>query len=146
MKNKFKEHIKEFLLRGLLVMGFGPLILATVYLFLWIFGVAENITLSSLVLGNFTVTILSFICGGITVIYKVESLPLPVQIMIQALVLYLSYVTIYLVNGWLKNSWFTFIIFSVSFAVGFAIIWVIVYLSTRKSSRKLNEQINNNEK
>ena len=145
MRSKFKEYVKEFFLRGLFAMGFGPLVLATIYLFLWFFGVDENISLPSLVLGIFTVTVLAFICGGITVIYKVESLPLPFQIMIQAMVLYLSYATIYLINGWLKKSLIPFIIFSVSFAAGFAIIWVIVYFGTRKSSRKLNEKINNKE-
>jgi len=145
MRNNFKTFIKEFFFRGLFAMGFGPLVMAVVFFFLDLFNVIETISVSSVVLGVFTVSLLAFIVSGMTVIYQVESLPLASQILIHALVLYLTYAAVYLINGWLSSDIIAFGVFSACFVLGFALIWLIVYLCTRKSTEKLNENLKNTE-
>ena len=141
MNGRSKELLKDFFLRGFLAMGFGPIVLSLVYFFLFIFKVVETVNIISVILGIFTISLLAFIVAGMTVIYRVERLPLVFKILIHAFVLYLSYASIYLVNGWLGSDAMPFIIFSVSFAVGFALIWVIVYFRIRRNISELNREI-----
>ncbi len=137
-----KDFIKEFCKRGLIAAWGGPLVMAIVFFILGKTGVVSSLTVDEAVLGIFTSTLLAFIAGGISCIYGVERLPLFHAIIIHAIVLYLDYLLIYLLNGWLKNALVPVAIFSVSFIVGYAIIWGIVYLIIKKNTQRLNEKLN----
>ncbi len=136
-----KKVFKEFMHRGLLCMGFGPLVLAVVFAILNLCGVVEIITVSQMVLGIFTVTLMAFVAAGITVVYQVEKLPLLYATLIHGITLYLDYAVIYLVNGWLKDGATPFIIFTVIFIIGYAFVWGVVYLFIRKDIEKMNRKI-----
>lgn len=138
-----KKYFKEFMHRGLLCMGFGPLVLAVVFGILDLCGVVHVISVSQMVLGIFTVILMAFIAAGVTIVYKIEKLPLLYATIIQGVTLYLDYAIIYLVNGWLKNGLTPFIIFTIIFVLGYALIWGIVYLFIRKDIEKINKKIRN---
>ncbi len=142
MKKIIKKYYKEFLFKGLCSFGFGPIILAVIYAILGLCGVIEQISCFEFCFGIFSVSLLAFLAAGITVVYKIEELPLITAISIHGIVLYLLYATIYLLNGWIKNDPHTLLIFTIAFASGYLIIWAFVYLFTRKSTKKLNEKIN----
>ena len=137
-----KSFLKGFAIRGLIAFGFGPVIMAIVYLCIAWSGVEDALSLTEVAKQILLVSFMAFLAGGITAIYQIEKLPLPFAIFIQAAVLYADYVVIYLINGWLENSFVPIIVFTVIFIVGFAIVWGIVYLFTRKSAKKLNERLN----
>ena len=90
MKTKGK-FIKDFALRGLIAMGFGPLVLAIVYSILGLVGVVESIGVYEMPLGIVTITALAFLCGGITVVYQIESLAISKAITLHGVVLYIAY-------------------------------------------------------
>ena len=136
-----KNFLKDFMHRGLLCMGFGPLVLAIVLAILNVCGVAETVTASQMVLGIITITVMAFVAAGVTAIYKVERLPLLYATLIHGAVLYLNYAIIYLVNGWLKDGLTPFVVFTVIFILGFALTWSIVYLFIRKDIDKINDRI-----
>ena len=71
-------------------------------------------------------------------IYKIERLPITLAALIHAGVLYLDYIGIYLINGWLKGGIIPFIVFTSCFFVGFALVWLIIYLTTKKSTDEVN--------
>ena len=96
-----KKIIAEFFRRGLVAFGFGPLILAIIFLILQCNGVVETLSVNQVCLGIFSLSALAFVAGGMNVIYQVERLPLMVAILIHGCVLYLCYLATYLVNGWL---------------------------------------------
>ena len=137
-----KSFLKGFAIRGLIAFGFGPVIMAIVYFCIALSGVEDALSLTEVAKQILLVSFMAFLAGGITAIYQIEKLPLPFAILIQAAVLYVDYIGIYLINGWLKNSFVPIIVFTVIFIVGFAIVWGIVYLFTRKSAKKLNERLN----
>lgn len=143
MRGIIKNYYKEFLLRGLLVAGGGPLVLAIVYGILGTCGVVENMSVTEVVLGIVTTTILAFLAAGITVVYKIEELPLPIAILLHGVILYIAYAVIYLVNGWLASGLIPFLIFSAVFVVGYILIWSIVYICIRNSTNKLNKKLKN---
>lgn len=138
-----KSYIKEFMMRGLFVCGFGPVIWAIIYAILNAVGVIDTISVSKTVTEIISVTLLAFIAGGIGIIYKVEKVPLVAATFIHALALYADYVIIYLMNGWLGREIISLVVFTACFIVGFAAIWLAVYFTTKKSTDEINECLRN---
>lgn len=133
-----KNIVLEFFRRGLIVCGFGPIILAIIYLILQQNAGVETLTVNQVCMGIFSISALAFIAGGMNVIYQIEQLPLMVAIMIHGIILYITYLGTYLLNDWLESGIFPFLIFTGIFVVGYLIIWTIIYVITKKRADKLN--------
>ena len=137
-----KSNIMEFIRRGMIACGFGPIILAIIYLVLQHQGAVETLTVNQVCLGIFSLSALAFIAGGMNILYQIEQLPLLVAILIHGSVLYVSYLVTYLVNGWLKLGITPIIAFSSIFFLGYILIWVLIYTSTRRNTENLNRILN----
>ena len=135
-----RRHISDFIRRGLISCGFGPLVLAILYLILQKQGVIENLTVEEVCIGIFSLFTLAFVAGGMNVIYQIEQLPLMVAIMIHGGVLYLSYLLTYLLNVWLKWGTTPILVFTGIFVLGYLAIWAIIYPITRKNTASINEK------
>ena len=138
-----KQFMKTFIHRGALFCGLGPVIAAVVYIFLSANGTVTAIAVSTYIREIFTATLMAFIAAGISAIYTVEKLALPLAGLIQGAVLLLDYLSIYLLNGWLKPSLMTIVIFISIFIAVFGAIWMIVYLCIQRQIKRLNENIGN---
>ncbi|MDO4892781.1 MAG: DUF3021 domain-containing protein [Eubacteriales bacterium] len=136
-----KKFIIEFLKRGALFAGLGPVILAVIYIFLSANGVVETIAVSKLITEILTSTLMAFIAAGISAVYKVEKLQIGIASLIQGSVLFFDYIIVYLLNGWIPFKWNVILVFTVIFVVGFLLIWAIIYLSIRHRIKKMNEQL-----
>ena len=134
-----KKFILDFIHRGFLTSGGGPLILGFSYLILWRSDVIETIPADKVVLGIITSFILAFVAGGIQAIYQIEKLSLLWAIFIHGLVLYLDYIVIYLMNGWLKRD--GTLIFTVCFFIGYGVIWLGIYFLTKRKTDLLNTKL-----
>ena len=99
-----KKTVLEFLRRGLVTCGFGPLVLAVLYLILRRQIDLETLTMPQVCTGIFSLTALAFIAGGMNVIYQIERLPLMAAILIHGVVLYVCYLGTYLLNDWLETG------------------------------------------
>ena len=138
-----KKYIGEFFLKGMIAMGCGPIVLALVYYFLGVSHKIESINVNEIALGIITVSFMAFVAAGVSVVYKIERLPIFYAILIHGAVLYFDYILVYLVNGWLKTSFVPILIFSVVFVLGYCVIWAFIYLFTKRSAKRLSSQINN---
>ncbi|MBR5452656.1 MAG: DUF3021 domain-containing protein [Clostridia bacterium] len=136
-----KKYFRDFLHRGFLAMGGGPIVMAIVYFIRGKTGVVDSLSTDTVLFGVLTVSLLTFIAAGITVVYQIERLPIFSAMLIHGVVLYLDYLIIYLVNGWLKNDILPFIIFTIWFVLGYLVIWLIIYLITRAYAKKLTDGI-----
>lgn len=136
-----KAFIKQFILRGLLAAGGGPLVLAVIYGTLGATGAASSFSPREVCLGIVSVTLLAFTVAGMTAIYQLEQLPLAFAIIIHGSVLYLSYILVYLINGWLKQQLFPVLIFSAVFLIGYALIWLIIYFTTKVKTDRINQTL-----
>lgn len=136
-----KKTIKEFLRRGLTACGFGPMILAVVYLILQDRGVVVYLTVDQVCLGIFSLSALAFVAGGMNVIYQIERLPLMVAILIHGSVLYISYLVTYLINDWLEWGTAPLLLFTGIFVLGYLLIWVFIYGITRRNTERLNRML-----
>lgn len=136
-----KKFVIEFLKRGALFCGLGPVILAIVYIFLLNAGVVESVAVSKMIVEILSSTIMAFIAAGVSAVYTVEKLAYPIAGLIQGSVLLLDYLGVYLMNGWLKPDLTVIIMFISIFTVGFCAIWLIIYLSVKKQIERMNMQI-----
>ncbi|MBR3873398.1 MAG: DUF3021 domain-containing protein [Clostridia bacterium] len=136
-----KKHVVEFIRRGMMAAWGGPVILAIIYACLGSNGVVETLTVKEVCMGILSSAVMAFIAAGIPVVYQVEQLPLPMAILIHGGVLYLDYLLVYLMNGWLKSQLIPIAVFTSIFVAGFALIWLIIYLTTRKQINRLNSKI-----
>ena len=133
-----RKIVLEFFRRGLIACGFGPIILAIIYLILQQNGALETLTVNQVCTGIFSITALAFIAGGMNVVYLIERLPLMVAILIHGMVLYIAYLVTYLLNDWLETGMMPLLIFTAIFVVGYIIIWAIIYAIIRKRAESLN--------
>ena len=134
-----RRNVVEFLRRGSVSCGIGPIVLAVLYLILWHQGVIETLSVKEVCLGIFSLSILAFIAGGMNAIYQIERLPLMVAILIHGGVLYISYLVTYLINNWLEWGSVPILVFSGIFIIGYLTIWIIIYTIIKKRTDKLNE-------
>ena len=140
-----KKIILEFVRRGLAVCGFGPLVLAMLYLFLEKQGVIETLTAEQVSLGIVSLTALAFVAGGMNVVYQIERLPLMAAILLHGGVLYGSYLLTYLVNGWLEQGVTPILAFSGIFGLGYLVIWMVIYAVTKRRTARINEMLKQNQ-
>lgn len=134
-----KKFWKEFLLRGLICASGGPIVLAMIYGILGYTGTVEVFSPREVSLGIMTITMLAFIAAGMTAIYQMEQLPLPIMILLHGGALYIAYILTYLINGWLENSVVPILVFTGIFAAGFALVWFLIYLVEKAKADKLNK-------
>ena len=134
-----KKYIFEFIRRGLIACGFGPIVLAVLYLILQQQGLVQTLTVNQMCLGIFSLTALAFIAGGMNSIYQIERLPLMVAVLIHGIVLYLSYLVTYLLNNWLEWGIIPLMVFTGIFVFGYLAIWAIIYSIIKKNTKKIND-------
>lgn len=136
-----KKFISNFCLRGLIAMGFGPIVYGTIMLILHLCNVDTTSNGLDIFKGILSTCIMAFIIAGISNIYQVESLSLMSKIMIHALSLYLVYLVFYLLNDWIVKDLKVIGIFSLIFFSGYIVIWIIIYIIERKKIKELNEKL-----
>lgn len=136
------RHVKEFLRRGMLFCWGGPAVVALVWLCLDRAGQLTVLTVGEAALGVFSSLVLAFVAAGITVVNGIEQLPRPIAALIQLAVLYVDYLAVYLLNGWIKGE--AVLLFTVIFVVCFGAIWGGVYLAVRRSVAKMNRLVEKN--
>jgi hypothetical protein len=136
-----KKIVLEFLRRGVIACGLGPIVLAAIYLILQQAADVDTLSVHDVCIGIFSLTGLAFIAGGMNAVYQVERLPLMTAILIHGGVLYIGYLGTYLLNDWLDFGLIPIVVFTAIFVVGFIVIWAVIYSIIRKNTEKLNEML-----
>lgn len=136
-----KKYAAEFIKRGLMAAWGGPVVAAIIFACLGRAGVVETMTVREVCLGIISSALMAFIAGGINVVYQVEKLPLAMAILIHGGVLYLDYLLVYLMNGWLQNQVGPIAVFTLIFAAGFALVWLIIYQIIKRQINQVNKKI-----
>ena len=133
-----KHNVVEFIRRGLVACGFGPLVLAILYLILQQQESIETLTVNQVCTGIFSLSALAFIAGGMNIVYQIERLPLMVAILIHGVTLYVAYLATYLVNDWLAMGTAPIMVFTAIFVLGYMAIWAVIYYVNKRSTDRIN--------
>lgn len=136
-----KRYLKEFMLRGLVACGFGPIILAVIYGILGAVGAVQTLTPGEVCKGVLSIALMAFVAGGMTAVYQFEEIPLFLAILIHGVALYLDYLMIYLLNDWIAQGITPLIVFTLIFVAGYGLTWLVIYLITRRGIKRINRML-----
>ena len=135
-----KKMMKEFIFRGLIAAGFGPIVYGIVIFIIETCGVNAMQDDSMILKAILSTYMMAFICAGASVIWQNERLGLGYSALIHGTVIYISYLITYLLNGWLDHDKIGQ--FSIIFISGYIIIWLIIFITEKLKAKKLNQQLN----
>ena len=141
-----KKYVMEFVQRGLVTCGFGPVVLAVIYLVLQQQTGIIHLTVNQVCTGIFSITALAFVVGAMSAIYQIERLPLITAILIHGIVLYISYLVTYLLNNWLEEGMIPLLVFTCIFAGAYLIIWAIIYSIIKRNTDAVNKVLEQKQK
>ena len=135
------RYLKEFLHRGLMFGGFGPIILGIIYEILEKTLTEFSLDGVQLLIAIVSVYLLAFVQAGASVFNQMEEWSIPKAMLYHFSVLYLAYVICYLVNNWIPFHWNVLLIFTAIFVTAYLVIWAVVFISVKLVSRKLNAKV-----
>ena len=132
------KYMKEFLHRGLMFGGFGPIVAGVIY------AVVEK-TAPDFSLGGIQMLVviistymIAFVQAGASVFNHIERWPIAKTLFCHFGLIYLVYVVGYIVNAWIPFELSAVGIFTAIFAVVYVIVWLTVYLIVKSAEKKLN--------
>ena len=134
------KYVKDFLLRGLMFGGFGPIVVASVVFVISFFDTV-SLSASDFLVAVVSGYLLAFVQAGATVFNQVEHWPILKSIGVHFLTLYLVYSFCYLINSWIPFEPKVLLVFTGIFIAVYAVVYVTVYLIVKSTAKKLNEAL-----
>ena len=138
MKPTVSSPVKEFLHRGLIFGGLGPIVMGIVYFILH--RTQDNFTLGGdeAFLGIVSVYLLAFLHAGASVFNQLEHWPVAKSTLCHFGILYVAYALCYILNSWIPFEPVVLGIFTAVFVGMYLLVWLIVYISLKLYEKKLN--------
>ncbi len=136
-------YVKEFLKRGLMFSGLGPVVAGIVYLCIELSGTELKLTGFNVFLAIITTYIIAFVQAGSSVFNQIESWSKAKSLFFQMTYIYVIYMGGYLINNWIPFKIEVIIIFTCIYITAYLTIWLTVYFITKNTSKKLNSKLNN---
>ena len=141
MNKHMNKYLKDFLHRGLIFGGFGPIILGIVYAIIESGIDSFSLNGKEVMIAVISTYALAFIQAGASVFNQIEHWPISKALLCHFSTLYVIYTTCYIVNSWIPFKPIVLLIFSAVFAAVYFAIWLTVYICIRATERKLNAKI-----
>ncbi len=136
-----KKYVFEFLKRGALFGGLGPIIAGFVYMIIGFAGTELKLEGYQIFAAILTSYFLAFVQAGASVFEQIEEFSCFKSLLIHMLVVYFAYLFTYLVNSWIEFRWEVILIFSAIVIVGFLLVWILTYFLTRRLKNQLNQKL-----
>lgn len=135
------KYVKEFLHRGLIFGGFGPIVLGIIFFILS--KNIENFTLSGteVLLGIVSTYLLAFIQAGATVFNQIEHWSTGKSLLCHLSTIYVAYSLCYVANTWIPFEPKVLLIFTIIFMTVFFVVWGIVYFTVKATSKNFNAKL-----
>ena len=136
------KHVKEFLLRGLIFGGFGPILTAIVFFILQLC-LKDGVVVNGfdLSMAIFSTYVIAFVHAGTSVFHQIDSWSPLKSASMQLFCLYAAYTIAYVVNSWIPFQLTVLLIYTVGFVAVYGAIWAIVYFVAKRTSDKMNSKI-----
>ncbi len=132
------RYLKEFLHRGLVFAGFGPIVLGIIFFVLEKPLDDFSVSGGQILLGVVSTYILAFVQAGVSVFNQIEHWSLPKSLFCHFGMLYAVYVICYILNSWIPFEWGVIGIFTAIFVVTYFVVWFTVYFIVKATGKKLN--------
>ncbi len=135
------KYVKEFIHRGLIFGGFGPIILGIIYFILS--KTVDGFMLSGLevMTGIISTYLLAFVHAGASIFNQIEHWGISKSLLCHLSILYVAYSLCYVINTWIPFEPKVLLIFTIVFLTIYFVVWGIVYLSVKTISKNCNAKL-----
>ncbi len=135
-----KKYLLEFIKRGLIFGGFGPIVLGVIYYIISLY-IEVNLGAFEVLIGIISTYLLAFIQAGASIFNQIEHWGALKSIAVHLSFIYLAYLGCYLLNSWIPFDWNVVLIFTLVFLLTYFVIWFIVYFIVKNTTKKLNSKL-----
>ena len=135
------KHLKNFLHRGLIFGGLGPIILGIIFLCIDLGGTDLNLGGGDVLLAIVSTYLIAFVQAGASVFNQIEEWPITKSLLCHFSSLFAVYSFAYIVNAWIPFEPLVLLIFCLIFALIYFTVWITVYLCVRAHTKKLNSKL-----
>ena len=135
------KYVKEFIHRGLIFGGFGPIILGIIYFIL--VKTVDGFMLSGLevMTGIISTYLLAFAHAGASIFNQIEHWSISKSLLYHLSTLYVAYSLCYVINTWIPFEPKVLLVFTIVFLTIYFVVWGIVYLSVKTISKNCNAKL-----
>ena len=131
------KYAKEFLHRGLMFGGFGPVVAGIVLACI----PAVRLSGGEVLLAILSTYALAFIHAGASVFNQIEHWSVAKSLLCHFVTIYLAYSLCYIANVWIPFEPMVLVIFTAIFVVIYFVIWFSVYFAVRATEKRLNKNL-----
>lgn len=135
------KYVKEYIHRGLIFGGFGPIILGIIYFILS--KTVDGFMLSGLevMIGIISTYLLAFVHAGASIFNQIEHWGISKSLLCHLSILYVAYSLCYVINTWIPFEPKVLLVFTIVFLTIYFVVWGIVYLSVKNISKNCNAKL-----
>lgn len=135
------KYVKEYLHRGLMFGGFGPIIVGIVFFILSISVSNFSITGGQILLAIVSTYLLAFVQAGSSIFNQIERWSIGKSLFFHFVSIYIAYSLCYVANSWIPFEPMVLLIFTAIFTAAYLVIWFSVYFIARATRKKLNSKL-----
>ncbi len=135
------KYVKEFLHRGLIFSGLGPVVLGIIYIILHASGVKIELGAWDVFKAIVSTYIMAFVHAGASVFPTIDHWSKVKAAFFQGISIYTVYLVGYLINSWIPFSFLAIGLYTGCFVLGFATIWIVFYVTAKKATKRMNEKL-----
>ena len=135
------KHLKNFLHRGLIFGGFGPIVLGIIFFCIELSGTQLGLGGGEVLMAIFSTYILAFVQAGASVFNQIEEWPLTKSLFCHFSLLFVVYSLAYVLNSWSPFEPVVLLIFCLVFVLIYFTVWLTVYFCVKAHTKKLNERL-----
>ena len=135
------RYVKQFLHRGLIFGGFGPVILGIIFYFIDLSGTDIMLDGGSILLAIVSIYVLAFVQAGASVFNQIEHWSVCKSLFFHFSSLFLVYSLTYILNSWIPFEPVVLLIFCLVFVAVYFATWLTVYFSTKAYTKRLNSKL-----
>ena len=135
------KYLKDYLHRGLMFGGFGPIIAGIVYLIISFY--VEDLSVSGVDFFTAIIStyVLAFVCAGSSVFNQIEHWSIAKSLVFHLSSYYLAYIFCYLINSWIPFDLKVILIFTGIFILSYFAIWLTVYICVKITGKRMSAKI-----
>ena len=135
------RYVKQFLHRGLIFGGFGPVILGIIFYFIDLSGTDLMLDGGSILLAILSIYVLAFVQAGASVFNQIEHWSVGKSLFFHFSSLFLVSCLTYILNSWIPFEPAVLLIFCLVFVAVYFATWLTVYFSTKAYTKRLNNKL-----
>ena len=135
------KYIKEFLHRGLVFSGFGPIIFGIIIFIVSKTTDSSVLDAGEMLIGIISTYLLAFVHAGASVFNQIEHWSTGKSLLCHLSTLYVAYSLCYVANTWIPFEPKVLLIFTLIFMVIYFVVWGIVYFTIKATSKNFNAKL-----